>query len=232
MGDFLGLLAGSGMLALIGALFGRFLMEMGWMRRETCRLLLRVTGMTLGVGAAYWLSGALIHATLLGGLGGAPVIRQVFGGPYTQTMFETVREAWITPPPTFFFVLISHAMGTLLFGQYDFAAVATAFLLTDCAVCLLYAWISGRWGEKGAERTVFLLLCLPGSVFLFLPGWTPVLRLLVSLALFLWGRWLGAKEVHPAPVLFLSAAAYDALLCLCALFSALVTACAALGRIG
>ena len=70
------------------------------------------------------------------------------------------------------------------------------------------------------------------NVFLFLPGWAPVILLVVSLALFLAGKRLFPKDYVPAKSRFLSSPAYDALLCLCAFFSALVTACAALGWIG
>ena len=232
MGEFLGLAAGSGMLLLIGLLMGRFLMDMGWMRRETGRMMLRITGMTLGVGAALWLFGALIHVTLLGGLSDAAAIRQVFCGPVTQEMFEIVKRPASTGPAAFLFVLIGHALGALLFGQYELAAVTAAFLLTDAAACLVCARLSGWWREKDAERAVFLLLCLPGGVFLFLPGAAPMILLLAALAFFLGGRWLGPKNAASAPVPFLSSPAYDLLLCLCAVFSALATACAVLGRIG
>ena len=227
----MGLLAGIGMLLLLGLLIGRFFRDMGWMSRETGRMLGRVTGMTLGVGAVYWLFGALIHGMLYGELSGA-ALRQVFCGPYTQEMFEIVKQPVFTGPAAFLFALFGHALGALLFGQYELSAVVTALLMTDAAACLLTAWMAGRRGEKDAEKSVFLLLCLPGAIFLFLPGWAPVILLVVSLALFLAGKRLFPKDYVPAKSRFLSSPAYDALLCLCAFFSALVTACAALGWIG
>ncbi len=262
MGDFLGALAGIGMLLLIGAMIGRFVCEMGWMRRETGRMLFRITGMTLGVGAAYWLFGALIRVTLFGKLTSAAALDEIFSGPYTRMMFEQTANPGPSGPASGLAAVIGHALGALLFGQYRLGAMAAAFLLTDGAACLLYAWISGWWGEKAAERTVFLLLCMPGAVFLYLPGWAPMLLLLTALIFFLGGKMLlrrgrnrrdraprqtltqGRKglpcrknppweAVIPSPAaLFLSPAAYDAALCLCAFFSALTTACAALGWIG
>ncbi len=231
MGEFLGLLAGIGMLLLIGLLIGRFFRDMGWMSRETGQMNGRSTGMILGVGAAYWLLGALIHGMMYGELSGA-ALRQVFCGPYTQEMFEIVKQPVSAGPAAFLFALFGHALGSLLFGQYELSAVVTALLMTDAAACLLTAWMADWRGEKEAERTVFLLLCLPGAVFLFLPGWAPVILLVVSLAFFLAGKRLFPKDAAPAPVPFLSSPAYDALLCLCAFFSALTTACAALGWIG
>ena len=227
MDELLGALAGIGMLLLIGALFCRFLREMGWMRRETGRLVSRITGMTLGVGAAYWLLGALIHWTLFGSLTSVAAVRQVFIGPYIQGMFDAlIWRAGGIGPINGIFAFCGRALGTLLFGQYALGGMALAFLLTDGAACLLCMGLTGLWEERDAERAVFLLLCLPGGVFLFLPGWAPMLLFVVSVWVLVLGKQLGRAGR------FLPVATYDVLLCLSAFFSALVTACAALGRIG
>ena len=232
MGEFLGLLAGIGMFLLIGLLMGRFLVDMGWMRGETGRMLLRVAGMTLGVGAAYWMFGALMHVTLFGSLSSAAALDQIFCGPMMQEMFSALKNPCWTGPASGLIAYGGHTLGTLLFGQYALGGMALTVLTTGAAVGLLHAGLSPVWGAENAEKTVFLLLCLPGAVFLFLPGGAPVILLLAALAFLLGSRWLRPREAVPAPARFFSSPAYDALLCLCAFFSALTTACAALGRIG
>ena len=233
MGDFWGALAGIGMLALIGALFVRFLREMGWMRRETARMLLRVTAGTGGVFAVLMLAAFLIRRTLYGAPASLFQVGQIFTGPAVQRMLDALEHfPGSVGPIGFLFACLGRALGTLLFGQYRLGGMVLAFLMTDAGACLLYAPLSARWSPAYAGRAVFLLLCLPGSVFLFLPGWAPMLFFGAALTLFLAERLWLKDRFPPAPAPLLSPPLYDGLLCLCALLSAMVTACAAQGWIG
>ena len=232
MGGLLGALAGGGMLLLIGALIVRFLLEMGWMRRETGRTLLRVTGMTGGAGAVYLLAAFLIRRTLFGAPDSPAQVDQVFVGPYEQAMFAALEQLPPRGGPGALFAFLGHALGALLFGQYRLGGMALAFLLTDAGAWLLCTRLCGRWGREYAERAVFGLLCLPGAVFLFLPGWASALLFLAALSFFLIDPHLPRDRFLSAPSAALSPPLYDGLLCLCALLSAVVVACAVQGWIG
>ena len=226
MGGFLGALAGMGMLILIAALIFRFLRELSVLKQETARSLQRALGMTLAAGAVYWLGAALLARVLRGTLASAADLGQIFVGPYITRMFFMLEQpAWFAPASGLF-AYAGHGLGAVLLGRYALGGVLLSFLMTAASVCLICRRLQCLWGLETAERLSFLLLCLPGAAFCFLPGWPPMALLLGAVVFSLAGKGKKAGTIALPP------AVYDTALALCAVFSAWMLLAMIEGRIG
>ena len=137
MGEFLGALAGGGMLLLVGLLILRFLREIGAVRAEACRALLRTAGMALLTGAVYWLAGALLSRVLRGTLESAAAPEQIFSGPAFQRMLYALEYPEWTGPLSGLFAHLGHAVGAALFGRYVLGGVVLCFLCVMASACLI-----------------------------------------------------------------------------------------------
>ena len=226
MADFLGFAASAGMLALIGCLAALFLRETGALSPRALKNLLHAFLMAAGVGAAYFLVAALICQLHRQEIGSPALIAQIFSGACTKRVFEAIQSpAWIGPLSTPF-VYAAHGLGALLFGQYELAGIALAFLMTVLSGTLLLGRLGALLGEKRARDLLFLLLCLPFGVFLFLPGWPPLLLLIGSIAFSLLGRRIAPRKEKSQPP------AYGLILALSTVLSAFVLTGAVSGWIG
>lgn len=226
MGAFLGALAGGGMLLLIGALMAVFFKQMGWLRQEGIRLLLRGALITGATGCVYWLSGALISQTVYGGLESVADPAGIFRGPYVQDMLEALKEPGGQDVISGVFAYLGHGLGAVLLGQFILGGMLLAFLCVLGGVTLVMARARKLWGQACAEALAWLILWLPFGVFLFLPGWPPLAFLLIAMGFFI----LGKKE-KPRQIVC-GSSAFKILWTVCVLVSMAVTAAVALGKIG
>lgn len=226
MSEVLGVLAGSGMLLLVFVLVVAFLRQIGLLTEEKCRQLGRISLMVSLCGLFYWGLGALICQVLYESLDSAAKIRQIFGTPYLQRMYDALETpVWIGPLSTPF-VFLGYITGKILFGQFLLGGLCWAFLLTLLGVWLFYRRLSVLQGKKMAEDAAFLLLCLPGSVYFFLPGWAPVFLALAAGAFFIAAGKKPAKRT-----LSYSPTGYAVLLALSGMLSAAVTAMVVMGSV-
>ena len=226
MDSFLGLLAGVGMLALIGILFVSFLRQIGVMKSGQVRLAARCAGIAFGAGVGYWLVGALVDQVIYNNLASISQIDAIFRGPYLQKMFSSLAAPEWFAPLSGLFCFLSHGLGRLLFGQYILAGMVLSWMLTYLSVCLLSARLQSMWDEKTAENTVFFLLCFPGALFFFLPGWASLALFLASVGFFFLGKRFRVSK--PA----VNDTMYAILLCISSVLSAMVVTGAVYGRLG
>ena len=84
--------------------------------------------------------------------------------------------------------LLKDEIDYFLFEQYLFAGAVLAISMTLISVCLLICSLEKIFGEGAAQKGAFLLLCLPGALFFFLPGWAPLALLLVSILFYFAGK--------------------------------------------
>ena len=123
------------------------------------------------------------------------------------------------------FAYLGHGLGSLVFGQHLLGGEALAFLCAFFGTLLIRLRLEGMIGEKGGEQGAFLMLCLPLSVFLFLPGWGPLAYLLGAGGFFLAGKRLPRREWA------LPSGLYGGLLAVCAVLSAAMVYCLAAGKL-
>lgn len=218
MGNILGGIAGGGMLILIGVLVLLFLHQVSLLPEALLRRIARTCGLTLGAGILYLLAGLLLDLALFQE-DAVPEISAVFSNGYLDRVYAMLEQPSWQGPLTGAFVWAAHGLGRLLQEQYRFAALALAWALTCASACLIRERIRAVWGEAWAREGMFLLLCLPGAVFFFLPGFPPLLLFLFSLLFFFAGKRLGGRDVRPV-----RGSAFLAVLTGCAVLSAFITA--------
>lgn len=223
MGGFLGALAGGGMLLLIGALLFTFLQRIGAMGKGQLRRLGVAAGMTLGAGMLYWLLGGLFYAVLREPAAELSDIRQIFRGAGLDKMYAALESPSYYGVLSGLFAYLGHGLGRLLFGRYLLGGVSLAAGMTLAAVCLVMSRLSAILGEERGRDGAFLLLCLPGAVYFFLPGWPSMALFIGAMAFYFLGRKI-PPGTHALP-----AGAYHGLLGLCAVFSAAAVYGAVLG---
>ncbi|MBR6185733.1 MAG: hypothetical protein IKQ41_05670 [Clostridia bacterium] len=188
MAEFLGFAASVGMLSLIGCLIVLFLLEAGAMKKEAVKNLFYSFLMAAGVGAAYFLTAALICQLTRQEISSPALISTIFSGEKTKQAFAALEHpAWIGPLSGLF-AYAGHAAGILLFGQFETAGIALAFLMTVVSAALIKHRLQALLGDQAAKDISFLLLCFPGDVFFFLPGFMPVALLIFAVAFSLLGR--------------------------------------------
>ncbi|MBQ9264811.1 MAG: hypothetical protein IJ189_11485 [Clostridia bacterium] len=226
MAGLLGALAGGGMLMLSGILFFAFLLEVGAVDRAACRCFLRLTLTTVSVGCLYFLFGALVHQVLRYDLADAADYTHFFRNDALVRAYEGLEQPGREGFLTHIFVLLGHGVGRLLLGQYASGGWVTAWGMTCLALCLLYARLRAWMDEEVAGKAAFMLLCLPGSVFFFLPGWPPLALLLLALIFYFAGKGLPVRlfQVHPV--------VGQVIAVICMLSSACVTAALAISQVG
>ena len=193
MGNALGALAGGGMLMLIGLLVGRFFLQMGWLKAEKSGWLLRMALITLGVGVAYRLLGALIYFNIYGPVGDATEYDIIFLSKELKMMYEAIHSPKWLGPLRSMFAFLAHGLGSLLMGQYMLGGELAAFFCTLTGSGFFLARLQALTGKKTGEEIWLLFLCLPWGVFLFLPGWGPVAYLLWGAFFYFAGKLLPEK---------------------------------------
>lgn len=226
MGDFLGLLAGCGMLILIGVLIVAFLRQIGVLRPKTCGIVGESALTVLAIGCAYWAVGALINQIKFNNLDSIAHMEAFFRGEYAQRMFRALSQPEWVGPLSGLSAWAGHLLGKVLFGNSILGGLMFSWFLTFLGVVLLRLRLTAVWDEKTAKDAVFLLLCLPGAVFFYLPGWLSVAFLGAALLFFFVGKRIGNHRMTYA------SPAYGWILAVSSIFStAVVTGCV-LGKLG
>jgi len=226
MGEFLGLAAGGGMLALVGVLVAAFLEQMGFLRPEKRKRLGQCAVMAGSMVGAYWLIAALMAQMNFESLSNQARITAIFRGPYVGKMVYSLLQPSFFAPLSGLFAYAAHFLGDALFGQYMFAGVALAFGCTFFSVWLVRERLFVLFGDGFSQNASFLLLCLPFAVFFFLPGWPPVGLLMLSCVFSLAGRRLEGRNIR------FSGAAFHWLMAVSLCLSAMVTAGCVFGVVG
>lgn len=226
MGEWLGMIAGGGMLILIGTLMLLFLHQLHLLPMERVRRILSAFVLTAAIGMLYFLAGALIRQAACQDAKSPAAYNAFFRAGYLLQMYDLLAQPAWRGVLTGAFAYAAHGVGKLLLGQYLAAGAALSWGLTWLSVCFARAGLRKAYGEQAARDGAFLLLCAPGAVFFFLPGWPPLALLLCSFAFYLLAalRAKGKKNMLPRTAFWL-------ILVFLSVLSAAVTAALALGRI-
>lgn len=195
MGKFLGALAGIGMLGFIACLVLRFLCECHLVSAKQILRIRRVSLIVSCVAGIYWLCGGLMYAVVYEPIASLAEINAIFRTSSQERMYELLKSPSFAMPVSGLFAWIAHGIGTVLFGQYLFAGVILALGMTMLGSCLLYSRAEKLWGQSFADQILFLLLAIPGALFLFLPGWQPAVYLCISILFFLLGKRFPERKV-------------------------------------
>lgn len=225
MNELLGFLAGAGMLVLIAVLFFAFLRQIGAVSGETARFLMQVAAIALFAGLVYFSAGALLFQTITGKLSSAADYPAYFHSAYLKNIYERIQNPSWSGVFTGFFVYLAHLFGKILFGQYQFAALALAWGMSCGALWLIGCRIRTLCGQHTAEQGTVLLAAMPGGVFLFLPGWMPLAFLMAGVFFYFLGKKLPFKKIGFSPV------GYWIILSACSIGSAGITAALAMGHL-
>ena len=102
-----------------------------------------------------------------------------------------------------------------------------AWCMTWISLCLLQIAARNFFDEKTGKDLAFLIVCLPGALFLFLPGWLPLIFLTVSVGVWIAGKKNRKKWETPIPP-----ALYGWMIAVFMTLSAAVTAGAVFGGLG
>lgn len=224
MGEFLGALAGGGMLLLVAALFCVFLRECGALSPARMKRLGRAALMVLGVAAAYFLTGAVMYSVLYEPVDHPAQFNRIFRTTSLERMYAALRSPSFYAPLSGVFAYAGHAVGAVLFGQYLLGGEVLALLMTAIGAWLFLERMASVVGTKTAEEGLFLIFSLPGALFLFLPGWPPLAFFLACCGVFFLGkRW-------PQQAFSYSPSVYAAVLSVGALLSAMVVYLAVIGH--
>ena len=199
MAKALGIIAGFGMLALIGMLICAFLFQIRVIRtpsvflkerkrdaakprRPLLRRVLKTVGAVAAAVCVNALAAGLFIAVLFSRRSDFRNLSSLFPGPMTQRMVQAMRApeaagffGWIAMPG----VLLGKAIGAQPFA----CGALISILSTAAALCLITARFQQITDEDWTDGALMCLLCLPGFIVFFLPGW-PAAALLVIAALF------------------------------------------------
>lgn len=201
MADAIGILGSVGMLALIALLILSFLREIGAVRRETVRLILRSAFVTAAVGGCYGGFALLVRQVIHADLASGQNALALMGGPYLHGALSALESPNWQYPLTGAFSCVAHALGQVLFSQYALAGFFLAYLMTTAAVCLIRKRLEEMKMGETAERAVTLLLSLPFGVFFFLPCGAPLGLLIAACGFYFLGRRLAGRRLSvPYPV--------------------------------
>ena len=226
MDKYLGFLAGCGMLLLIGGLIAAFLRQMGVMTQAGTRRVIRCAMMTFFAGLAYFFIGALIYQVFYGKLESAARVDVFFQGPYLQRMFSALNSPSWFAPVSGAFAWMGHLLGRLFFGQFLFGGIVLAWGAVFFSLFLLQTTLERLFGLSAAKDLSLLLLCCPGSVFLFLPGWPCFALFIVSCAVCICLRRFRQRTFLVPSVPFSWA------LACCVCLNAAVLTCMVFGKLG
>lgn len=198
MGEFFRFAGERLMLLIVLALIGAFLCETGKMRPETARRLGRVLLCVWGAEAAHVLLSGLMYFTVYGSEG-FPALEEMFRTAYLEKMYGALQMPAFFAPVSGALAWLGHGIGKVLFGQYALGGVLFSEGITYTACCLLDARLRERFSSQAALQGVLLACLLPGAVFLYLPGWPPLLFLGAAWLFFALGKRLPQKEGKALP---------------------------------
>lgn len=201
MAEFLGELGGVLMIALIVILFFRFLMDIGVDKSGVCRK--RITGFALPalILALLQLMFGALYCNFGGGSGTVFDVNAIWTmSPVSDThelvtsySFLYVSQKGAMP----LYYILSGVFAGVLYEMYDQCALYISMLsgiVTYAALGLIIARDnSGDDGDKRTRQLYTLLICLPGSVFLFLPSSFAAGMALFSVFLLVWNGGRGGK---------------------------------------
>ena len=225
MGEWLGMLAGGGMLALIAALVLTFLRQIGVLSAQQFRSVAVIGALTVFAGLSYLAFGALIHQVTQGDISSIASYSEYYRIPYLQQMYEHLRSPEYSGLFYGLFVYAGHALGVLLLGEYLSGGLLLAWLACWAGTCLLYFRLESFFVQASARQIAMTALLLPGSVFLFLPGSACLWYLLAAaLFYFLTRKFKKRKLILPAWVFPMALPA-------CAVCSAFIAAAVVTGQI-
>lgn len=224
MSDVLGAAASGGMLMLIGLLILVFLKQINLVTGSAIRFLIRMALLTFAAGAVYLAAGALVFHHMCQDLESAANYQTFFRTAYLERVYDDMQHPAWHDVLTGIFVYTAHGLGALMLGQYASAGIVTAWGMTCGALCLFASGMK-RLFKSAQEDEMTILVCLPCSVFFFLPGWAPILLFLLGFLFFLVSKRIPPRERRPFPRI--SAILYS----VSCLLSACVTAALAMGRI-
>ena len=223
MAGLLGFLAGAGMMVLIGVLVLAFCRQMAWITADTARKIGKTFAFSALCGVCYLLFAALVRQVMQQNVESAADYSGILQSAYLNRVYAAVENPQWMGFATGVFIYAAHALGTLMLGQYLPAALALSFCMTGAACCLIQCRCEKCFGESFAKSMVFLILCLPGAVYSFLPGCAAVYLLVFSILFHVFGKRIPQKQPKPVPVM---------VHVLLLLASAAVTAALAMGRMG
>ena len=163
MGGFLGVIAGGGMLLLIGSLFFAFLRQAGAIKPGQAKRLGMAAGMTLGLGLAYWLLGGLFYGVLFEPVAGIAEFNAIFRTAGLEKMYIALENPAFYGLFSGIFAYLGHFLGRILFGQYLFAGVVLALCMTLASVFLLMSRMEMILGEKEAQNGAICGLLFRGK---------------------------------------------------------------------
>lgn len=186
------------MLLTVLALICAFLCEIGRMRPETARRLGRVLLCVWGADAAHVLLSGLMYYTVYGS-DGFPALEEMFRTAYLEKMYSALRTPEFFAPVSGALAWLGHGIGKALFGQYVLGGFLLSEGVTYIACCLLAVRLRERFSPRAALQGVLLVCLLPGAVFLYLPGWPPLLFLGIAGVFFILGKRLPQKEGKALP---------------------------------
>lgn len=205
MSGFIGALGSLGMFFLIAVLFFTFLKEIGALHPEKGKDILQISLAVLAVGLVFWLSGGIVHAAVYG-----PDSTQLSDIPslFRTDALEKIYACLEVPawcgPFSGLFVYVAHGIGKILFGKYLLAGMLLCLCLTVAGCCLFMERFRVIFGRDKAKNVLFLLLSLPGSFFLFLPGGASVIFFFLSLLFFFLGKKIPKVKSEGSFALLLS----------------------------
>ncbi len=166
MADVLGAAASCGMVGLIAFLMGNFLVEIGKVKRETLKGLMKVFGIACVFAAAEYGAVCLIH-----------VLR--FGGENARNFQDLLRHP-----------MFSGMAANSLPAHY---AMAAAVLLTALAGGLLFLSLHRQTGERAALGTVSFVYMLPGMELAFFPAGLAGVLVMIGLSVWMLRKKIKGK---------------------------------------
>ena len=197
MAKLVGSAAGLGMLVLIGVLLFAFLRQIGAMRQETARQIGRTAAAVLFAACMEWLTAALIFRVTHGNLESAADLTVIFHGPSFRQMHSALQDPAAVSWPIRLLAYPGHALGKALFDQYLLGGVVLALILAVCGACLITARVNRILGRSWAEDGLLLLICLPCTPLVLLPGWASWAAFLASLLFYFLGKRIRARTIRP-----------------------------------
>lgn len=198
MGEFYRFTGERLMILLVLALLGAFLCEIGKMRKETARRLGRVLLTVWAAEAAHvGISGLMYYSVYL--CDGFPALSVMFRTAYLERMYEALRQPAFFAPVSGLLAYGGHGIGKMLFGQYVLGGFLLSESITYLGCCLIDFRLRERFSPRAAGQGVLLLCLLPGAIFLYLPGWPPLLFLGIAILFSFLGKRLPRREGKALP---------------------------------
>lgn len=204
MADFIGALGGLLMITLIVVLFFRFLLDIGVDKDKVYRKQIAGFAIPAVVIALLQLMYGALVSNFVSDCGTVFDINVIWNmKPVSDTSALVsdysslnIFENGVMP----LYYILSDLMGSVLYEAYDQCALYISFLsgiITYVALGMIVAG-SNRELENGDKKTnqmFTLLICVPGSIFLFLPSGFALGMALLCVFLYVWNSGKGNKIV-------------------------------------